>query len=225
MERAVLQEPTRSSSSLLRSAPPAARPPVPRLQSPVDVQRFGPVLSVSVDVVTPVPGSYSLRLEGGASRCQGEVQLQRPDCDEVLSVSDFVRLVGGSGLSSGSLQIWDQSWIPVCEGALDLRGAEVLCRELGCDDPSVLQGELSPLGPTFHCEGHESALMDCPRSRPKTCFSGPSEDIICSGWREEPAAVLGSWSSDTEESGDEWILDPGGDSSCVQRPGLWICCF
>ncbi|CAL1601769.1 unnamed protein product [Knipowitschia caucasica] len=103
-----------------------------------------------------------------------------PECDEVLSVSDSVRLVGGSGLCSGSLQIWDQSWISVCEGALDLRGAEVLCRELGCRGPSVLQGELSPLGQTFHCEGHESALMDCPRSRPKTCPSGPSEDVICS---------------------------------------------
>uniref|UniRef100_A0AAV2L667 SRCR domain-containing protein n=1 Tax=Knipowitschia caucasica TaxID=637954 RepID=A0AAV2L667_KNICA len=195
-------------------------------------------------------GAYRLRLEGGASRCQGEVQLQRPgldwtplgpdyydyvplefgsrvcseldcgsalslsverkptperkavkvkgDCDEPelidcfdketsdsdqslhLNCSDSVRLVGGSGLCSGSLQIWDQSWISVCEGALDLRGAEVLCRELGCRGPSVLQGELSSLGQTFHCEGHESALVDCPRSRPKTCPSGPSEDVICS---------------------------------------------
>uniref|UniRef100_A0AAV2LRP4 SRCR domain-containing protein n=1 Tax=Knipowitschia caucasica TaxID=637954 RepID=A0AAV2LRP4_KNICA len=102
------------------------------------------------------------------------------ECDEVLSVSDSVRLVGGSGLCSGSLQIWDRSWISVCEGALDLRGAEVLCRELGCNAPSVLQGELSPLGTTFHCEGHESALMDCPRSRPKICSSGPHEGVICS---------------------------------------------
>uniref|UniRef100_A0AAV2LDW3 SRCR domain-containing protein n=1 Tax=Knipowitschia caucasica TaxID=637954 RepID=A0AAV2LDW3_KNICA len=110
-----------------------------------------------------------------------------PECDEDLSVSDSVRLVGGSGLCSGSLQIWDQSWISVCEGALDLRGAEVLCRELGCRGPSVLQGELSPLGQTFHCEGHESALVDCPRSRPKTCPSGPSEDVICS----EPLRLVG----------------------------------
>uniref|UniRef100_A0AAV2LDM8 SRCR domain-containing protein n=1 Tax=Knipowitschia caucasica TaxID=637954 RepID=A0AAV2LDM8_KNICA len=110
-----------------------------------------------------------------------------PECDEDLSVSDSVRLVGGSGLCSGSLQIWDQSWISVCEGALDLRGAEVLCRELGCRGPSVLQGELSSLGQTFHCEGHESALVDCPRSRPKTCPSGPSEDVICS----EPLRLVG----------------------------------
>uniref|UniRef100_A0AAV2JUS9 SRCR domain-containing protein n=1 Tax=Knipowitschia caucasica TaxID=637954 RepID=A0AAV2JUS9_KNICA len=139
-----------------------------------------------------------------------------PECDEVLSVSDSVRLVGGSGLCSGSLQIWDQSWISVCEGALDLRGAEVLCRELGCRGPSVLQGELSSLGQTFHCEGHESALVDCPRSRPKTCPSGPSEDVICSeplrleGGASRCAGILelrhrGEWRR--VEPNDAWPLE------------------
>uniref|UniRef100_A0AAV2KP42 SRCR domain-containing protein n=1 Tax=Knipowitschia caucasica TaxID=637954 RepID=A0AAV2KP42_KNICA len=101
--------------------------------------------------------------------------------------SDSLRLVGGSGLCSGSLQIWDQSWISVCEGALDQRGTEVLCRELGCGDPSVLQGELSPLKQTFHCEGHESSLMDCPRSRPKTCSYESAVNIRCS----EPLRLVG----------------------------------
>ncbi|KAK7879741.1 hypothetical protein WMY93_030668 [Mugilogobius chulae] len=58
--------------------------------------------------------------------------------------SDSVRLVSGSGLCSGSVQVWDQSWTWLCEGALDLLGAEVLCRELGCGAPSLLQGALSP---------------------------------------------------------------------------------
>uniref|UniRef100_A0A8C6TU88 SRCR domain-containing protein n=1 Tax=Neogobius melanostomus TaxID=47308 RepID=A0A8C6TU88_9GOBI len=57
--------------------------------------------------------------------------------------SDSVWLVGGRSLCSGSLQIQDQSlaqsWAGVCEGALDRRGAEVLCRELGCGAP-LLQG-------------------------------------------------------------------------------------
>uniref|UniRef100_A0A8C6UWB9 SRCR domain-containing protein n=1 Tax=Neogobius melanostomus TaxID=47308 RepID=A0A8C6UWB9_9GOBI len=90
---------------------------------------------------------------------------------------------------SGSLQIQDQSlaqsWAGVCEGALDRRGAEVLCRELGCGAP-LLQGALSPLGQTFHCEGNESKLMDCNRTRtgPETC---PTLNLTC----KEPLRLVG----------------------------------
>uniref|UniRef100_A0A8C6WRH0 SRCR domain-containing protein n=1 Tax=Neogobius melanostomus TaxID=47308 RepID=A0A8C6WRH0_9GOBI len=103
--------------------------------------------------------------------------------------SDSVRLVGGRSLCSGSLQIQDQSlaqsWAGVCEGALDHRGAEVLCRELGCGAP-LLQGALSPLGQTFHCEGNESKLMDCNRTRtgPETC---PTLNLTC----KEPLRLVG----------------------------------
>uniref|UniRef100_A0A8C6S3Z9 SRCR domain-containing protein n=1 Tax=Neogobius melanostomus TaxID=47308 RepID=A0A8C6S3Z9_9GOBI len=103
--------------------------------------------------------------------------------------SDSVRLVGGRSLCSGSLQIQDQSlaqsWAGVCEGALDRRGAEVLCRELGCGAP-LLQGALSPLGQTFHCEGNESKLMDCNRIRtgPETC---PTLNLTC----KEPLRLVG----------------------------------
>uniref|UniRef100_A0A8C6SDA9 SRCR domain-containing protein n=1 Tax=Neogobius melanostomus TaxID=47308 RepID=A0A8C6SDA9_9GOBI len=103
--------------------------------------------------------------------------------------SDSVRLVGGRSLCSGSLQIQDQSlaqsWAGVCEGALDRRGAEVLCRELGCGAP-LLQGALSPLGQTFHCEGNESKLMDCNRTRtgPETC---PTLNLTC----KEPLRLVG----------------------------------
>ncbi|XP_055015847.1 scavenger receptor cysteine-rich type 1 protein M160-like [Boleophthalmus pectinirostris] len=100
-----------------------------------------------------------------------------------VKCSDSVRLVSGSGLCSGSVQIWDGSWTGVCDGDLDQRGAEVLCRELGCGAPSLLQGALSPLGQTFHCEGHESALMDCPRSNSSTCSSGATVNLTCSELR------------------------------------------
>ncbi|XP_055019578.1 antigen WC1.1-like [Boleophthalmus pectinirostris] len=97
-----------------------------------------------------------------------------------VKCSESVRLVSGSGLCSGSVQIWDGSWTGVCDGDLDQRGAEVLCRELSCGAPSLLQGALSPLGQTFHCEGHESALMDCPRSNSRTCSSGATVNLTCS---------------------------------------------
>ncbi|XP_055086693.1 scavenger receptor cysteine-rich type 1 protein M160-like [Periophthalmus magnuspinnatus] len=104
-----------------------------------------------------------------------------------VKCSDSVRLVSGPSLCSGSVQIWDQSWTWVCEGALDQQGAEVLCRELGCGAPSLLQGALSPLEQTFHCEGHESALMDCPRSGSETCSSGAAVNLTCS----EPLRLVG----------------------------------
>ncbi|XP_055015821.1 CD5 antigen-like [Boleophthalmus pectinirostris] len=100
-----------------------------------------------------------------------------------VKCSESVRLVSGSGLCSGSVQIWDGSWTGVCDGDLDQRGAEVLCRELDCGAPSLLQGALSPLGQTFHCEGHESALMDCPRSNSSTCSSGATVNLTCSELR------------------------------------------
>ncbi|XP_055080402.1 deleted in malignant brain tumors 1 protein-like [Periophthalmus magnuspinnatus] len=100
-----------------------------------------------------------------------------------VKCSDSVRLVSGPSLCSGSVQIWNQSWTWVCEGALDQQGAEVLCRELGCGAPSLLQGALSPLGQRFHCEGHESALMECPRSGSETCSSGAAVNLTCSELR------------------------------------------
>ncbi|XP_055021244.1 deleted in malignant brain tumors 1 protein-like [Boleophthalmus pectinirostris] len=108
------------------------------------------------------------------------VLLVQSDDDVTCVSTESVRLVSGSGLCSGSVQIWDGSWTGVCDGDLDQRGAEVLCRELDCGAPSLLQGALSPLGQTFHCEGHESALMDCPRSNSRTCSSGATVNLTCS---------------------------------------------
>uniref|UniRef100_A0A3B3ZHC0 SRCR domain-containing protein n=1 Tax=Periophthalmus magnuspinnatus TaxID=409849 RepID=A0A3B3ZHC0_9GOBI len=124
----------------------------------------------------------------GASRCAGTVEVRhRGEWRRMEPYAHSVRLVSGPSLCSGSVQIWDQSWTWVCEGALDQQGAEVLCRELGCGAPSLLQGALSPLRQTFHCEGHESALMDCPRSGSETCSSGAAVNLTCS----EPLRLVG----------------------------------
>ncbi|XP_055008647.1 CD5 antigen-like [Boleophthalmus pectinirostris] len=130
-----------------------------------------------------------------------------------VKCSESVRLVSGSGLCSGSVQIWDGSWTGVCDGDLDQRGAEVLCRELGCGAPSLLQGALSPLGQTFHCEGHESALMDCPRSNSSTCSSGTTVHLTCS----EPLRLVGGVSrcAGTVE------LKHRGEWGRVVPNGLW----
>uniref|UniRef100_A0A673BYR3 SRCR domain-containing protein n=1 Tax=Sphaeramia orbicularis TaxID=375764 RepID=A0A673BYR3_9TELE len=104
-----------------------------------------------------------------------------------LSCSDSVRLVRGSNVCSGRLEVWSnqsRSWSSVCEGHLDLHGAQVVCRELGCGAPGLLQGALygeaeAPVVQTFQCEGHESALLDCGSSESQTCSSGTAVDLTC----------------------------------------------
>ncbi|KAI4821313.1 hypothetical protein KUCAC02_029251, partial [Chaenocephalus aceratus] len=67
-----------------------------------------------------------------------------------------VRLLGGTGLCSGRLEVLsdpsDPSWSSVCEADFDQQDAQVVCRQLGCGAPSVLQGALygegeAPMGP------------------------------------------------------------------------------
>uniref|UniRef100_A0A672YHQ3 SRCR domain-containing protein n=1 Tax=Sphaeramia orbicularis TaxID=375764 RepID=A0A672YHQ3_9TELE len=104
-----------------------------------------------------------------------------------LNCSDSVRLVHGSSVCSGRLEVHSpqsRSWSSVCEGHLDLPGAQVVCRELGCGAPGLLQGALSgaaeaPVVQTFQCEGHESALLDCGSSGAQTCSSGTAVDLTC----------------------------------------------
>ncbi|XP_030010366.1 CD5 antigen-like [Sphaeramia orbicularis] len=77
-----------------------------------------------------------------------------------------------------------RSWSSVCEGHLDLHGAQVVCRELGCGAPGLLQGALygeaeALVVQTFQCKGHESALLDCGSAGSETCSSGTAVDLTC----------------------------------------------
>ncbi|XP_029942933.1 scavenger receptor cysteine-rich type 1 protein M130-like, partial [Salarias fasciatus] len=107
--------------------------------------------------------------------------------------SDGVWLLNGSSTCSGRLQVKtnpsDQTWSSVCEADLDLQDAQVVCRELGCGAPSVLQGALygdvqTPRwSPEFQCGGHESALLDCRSSGSarSSCSPGKAAGLTCSG--------------------------------------------
>ncbi|GLD70748.1 scavenger receptor cysteine-rich type 1 protein M130-like protein [Lates japonicus] len=100
--------------------------------------------------------------------------------------TDSVRLVNGTSLCSGRLEVKthqsNQWWSSVCEADFDLQDAEVVCRELGCGAPSVLQGALygeveAPMWTKeFQCGGQESALLDCRSSGSArtTCSPGIS---------------------------------------------------
>ncbi|XP_032366360.1 scavenger receptor cysteine-rich type 1 protein M130 [Etheostoma spectabile] len=114
-----------------------------------------------------------------------------------LTCSDSVRLVNGTSLCSGRLEVKTnqstQTWSSVCEQDFDQQDAEVVCRELGCGAPSVLQGALygdvePPMWTKeFQCGGHESALLDCRSSGSDrtTCSPGKAVGLTCS----EPDAV------------------------------------
>uniref|UniRef100_A0A671X0S2 Uncharacterized protein n=1 Tax=Sparus aurata TaxID=8175 RepID=A0A671X0S2_SPAAU len=112
-----------------------------------------------------------------------------------ITCSDSVRLVNGTSLCSGRLEVKsDQSnqsnqwWSLVCEADFDQRDAEVVCRELGCGAPSVLWGALYGevkalmLTKEFQCEGNESALLDCRSSGSdrNTCSPGKAVGLTCS---------------------------------------------
>ncbi|XP_049909709.1 antigen WC1.1-like [Epinephelus moara] len=114
-----------------------------------------------------------------------------PRCD-----TDSVRLVNGTSLCSGRLEVKsNQRWSSVCEADFDQQDAEVVCRELGCGAPSVLQGalygevEVPMWTKEFQCGGHESALLDCRSSGSdrNTCSPGKAVGLTCS----EPVRLVG----------------------------------
>ncbi|XP_042070124.1 CD5 antigen-like [Haplochromis burtoni] len=139
---------------------------------------------------------------------------------------DSVRLLNGSSLCSGRLEVKsNQSWSSVCEADFDQQDAEVVCRELGCGPPSVLQGALygeveAPVwSKEFQCGGHESALLDCRSSGSarNSCSPGKAVGLTCSepyDIRLEGGASrcdgrleikhLGEW---RPVDGSDWILN------------------
>uniref|UniRef100_A0A3Q4MDW4 SRCR domain-containing protein n=1 Tax=Neolamprologus brichardi TaxID=32507 RepID=A0A3Q4MDW4_NEOBR len=146
------------------------------------------------------------RLVRGASRCAGTLEIKhlgewRPidKSDWTLKTSAIfysVRLLNGSSLCSGRLEVKsNQSWSSVCEADFDQQGAEVVCRELGCGPPSVLQGALygeveAPVwSKELQCGGHESALLDCRSSGSarNSCSPGKAVGLTCS----EPFRLVG----------------------------------
>ncbi|XP_059210318.1 scavenger receptor cysteine-rich type 1 protein M130-like [Centropristis striata] len=116
-----------------------------------------------------------------------------------LTCLDSVRLVNGTSVCSGRLELKsdqsNQSWASVCEADFDQQDAEVVCRELGCGAPSVLQGALYGEGEApmwtkeFQCGGNESALLDCRStgSDRNTCSPGRAVGLTCS----EPVRLVG----------------------------------
>ncbi|NXU24674.1 C163A protein, partial [Thalassarche chlororhynchos] len=135
--------------------------------------------------------------------------------DTAVVCQGFARLVGGDGACAGRLEVRQgQAWASVCEDHVDIKAAQVVCRELGCGTALAIHstgwfeagtGPLWELG--FECTGTEPLLASCARRPPHSQGCTGHASIICSckrwgcpgvsggrcdGWLEV-AASPGSW--------------------------------
>uniref|UniRef100_A0A3B3I1G1 SRCR domain-containing protein n=1 Tax=Oryzias latipes TaxID=8090 RepID=A0A3B3I1G1_ORYLA len=166
--------------------------------------------------------SDPLRLMG-SSRCSGELQMKNGREWRAVDAQEFLRTetsLNGSSRCSGRLEVKsNNSWSSVCEDDFDLLDAEVVCRELGCGAPSVLQGALygeaeAPiLSREFLCEGHESVLLDCGSSwrKTKACPPDKAVGLTCS----VPVRLMGS-----SRCSGELQLKKGGEWRAVDGQGF-----
>uniref|UniRef100_U3JS05 SRCR domain-containing protein n=1 Tax=Ficedula albicollis TaxID=59894 RepID=U3JS05_FICAL len=100
----------------------------------------------------------------------------------------FSRLVGGAGACAGQLEVRQgRAWLGVCEDQVDMKAAQVVCRELGCGEALAVGGS-GRFGAApgslwdggFECNGSEPLLSACGRrAAPGQGCSGRAS-IMCS---------------------------------------------
>ncbi|XP_059704129.1 LOW QUALITY PROTEIN: uncharacterized protein LOC132328303 [Haemorhous mexicanus] len=146
------------------------------------------------------------------------------DLDSAVVCQGFSRLVGGYGGCAGRLEVrQDQAWVGVCEDEVDMKVAQVVCRELGCGEVvaiagsgrfGAVSGSLWDGG--FQCNGSEPLLSACARRSPRSQGCTGPASVICSsytGFRlgngssgcsgRVEVAVRGTWGS---VCASEWDL-------------------
>ncbi|NXV38020.1 C163A protein, partial [Rissa tridactyla] len=110
--------------------------------------------------------------------------------DTAVTCQGFARLVGGDGACAGRLEVrHGRAWVSVCEDAVDMEAARVVCRELGCGQALAVPGTGRFEAGTglfweggFSCTGTEPLLATCARrpARGQGCAGHAS--IICSSY-------------------------------------------
>uniref|UniRef100_A0A8C7DPX8 SRCR domain-containing protein n=1 Tax=Oncorhynchus kisutch TaxID=8019 RepID=A0A8C7DPX8_ONCKI len=116
--------------------------------------------------------------------------LQAQDARVVCSVKPNIRLVNGSDLCSGRVEVYQTGhWRTVCDDVWDLNDAAVVCRQLGCGRADSAPerayfGQGS--GPIWQddvgCSGTECSITQCPHTGGGThnCNHGNDAGVICS---------------------------------------------
>ncbi|XP_056348337.1 LOW QUALITY PROTEIN: antigen WC1.1-like [Oenanthe melanoleuca] len=144
--------------------------------------------------------------------------------DTAVVCKGFSQLAGGAGACAGQLEVRQgRAWLGVCEDQVDMKAAQVVCRELGCGEALAMGGS-GRVGAApgslwdggFQCNGTEPLLSTCARRpAPRQGCSGRAS-IICSpytGFRlgnsssgcsgRVEVAVRGTWGS---VCASEWEL-------------------
>ncbi|XP_061085254.1 deleted in malignant brain tumors 1 protein-like isoform X2 [Conger conger] len=129
----------------------------------------------------------------GRNRCN-----HGQDAGVICSAHQIVRLVGGTDLCSGRVEVHHgSSWGTVCDADFDQPDAEVVCRELGCGAPKELrgatafgQGDGQVWAEEIQCRGNESQINSCPTppSQNQPCSHGNDVGLVCSGYTESRLA-------------------------------------
>ncbi|NWW97802.1 C163A protein, partial [Caloenas nicobarica] len=110
------------------------------------------------------------------------------DFDIAVACQGFARLVGGDTACAGRLEVRrGQTWASVCEDHVDIKAAQVVCRELGCGTVLAVHGTGQPgagTGPLwdlrFECSGTETLLSACSQQPPHSPGCTSHAGIICS---------------------------------------------
>ncbi|XP_064515808.1 scavenger receptor cysteine-rich type 1 protein M130-like [Pseudopipra pipra] len=153
------------------------------------------------------------------------------DYDTAVICQGFSQLVGGDGACAGRLEVRQrQAWVGVCAEHVDMKVAQVVCRELGCGAALAIPGSGrfgAGTGPLweggFNCTGTEPLLSACARRVPHSQGCAGHATIICSpytGFRlgnsssgcagRVEVAVRGTWGS---VCATDWDL-PDADVLC-----------
>ncbi|KAM7108709.1 scavenger receptor cysteine-rich type 1 protein M130-like, partial [Ciconia maguari] len=112
------------------------------------------------------------------------------DYDTAVICQGFARLVGGDGACAGRLEVRrGRAWTSVCEDHVDMKAAQVVCRELGCGTALAVPGSsLFGAGTRllweegFECTGTEPLLATCARRPPRNAGCTGHASIICSSY-------------------------------------------
>ncbi|NWU72943.1 C163A protein, partial [Pterocles burchelli] len=125
----------------------------------------------------------------GRSRAAGGHSGDSPSliADPTPLPAGFARLVGGDSACAGRLEVRrGRAWVGVCEDAVDIKAAQVVCRELGCGAAMAVPSAGWSEGPLweggFECNGTEPLLSACARRPPRSTGCSGHAGITCSSY-------------------------------------------